>query len=214
MDQLMARAYRAYFLMDGDAPINHARSFPDRKNVTTKAMSFYATASASSRSIASVMATSSSGCVGGRQCSTGIARARRRCDMKYLLADPTKPYRRDGVGNLKGLFSENHLCVDCGVNTAPGLLPRIEVEIAFLTPDTEITYTIDEDSEVYIVNDKIWARAGMEGYGGCLCIGCLEKRIGRRLKRRDFVLDHPFNSMPGTPRLLDRRGGKCGHMCR
>jgi hypothetical protein len=123
--------------------------------------------------------------------------------MKSLLADPNKPYR----GNLKGVLSEHHLCIDCGFNTAPGLLPRIEVEIAFLTEVDGVEQTIDANSEVYIVHDKIWARAGMEGYGGCLCVGCLETRIGRRLKRRDFVPDHPFNSMPGTPRLLDRRGG-------
>jgi hypothetical protein len=42
--------------------------------------------------------------------------------------------------------------------------------------------------------------------GGCLCIGCLEKRIGRRPKPKDFDPDHPFNEMPTTPRLLDRRG--------
>jgi hypothetical protein len=41
---------------------------------------------------------------------------------------------------------------------------------------------------------------------GCLCIGCLEKRIGRRLKPKDFT-DHPFNQLPGTPRLLNRRDG-------
>jgi hypothetical protein len=44
-----------------------------------------------------------------------------------------------------------------------------------------------------------------KSYGGCLCIGCLEKRIGRRLIADDFA-DHPFNSLPGTPRLMERRG--------
>jgi hypothetical protein len=41
-----------------------------------------------------------------------------------------------------------------------------------------------------------------------LCIGCLEKRLGRRLKPKDFQRDHPFNAyhMPCTPRLRDRRG--------
>ena len=43
---------------------------------------------------------------------------------------------------------------------------------------------------------------------GCLCIGCLEKRIGRRLKPKDFLRGDPFNDdlLPGTPRLLKRRG--------
>ena len=48
--------------------------------------------------------------------------------------------------------------------------------------------------------------AGMEPYGGCLCIGCLEKRIGRVLAPRDFP-DHPFRLLPGTKRLLERRAG-------
>jgi hypothetical protein len=59
----------------------------------------------------------------------------------------------------------------------------------------------------YTVRDLIWAKAGMEPFGGCLCIKCLEKRIGRRLKPKDFLKGHPFNSLPGTPRLIERRGG-------
>jgi hypothetical protein len=61
------------------------------------------------------------------------------------------------------------------------------------------------DSEVYTVRDAIWEKAGMEPFGGCLCIGCLEKRLGRRLKPKDFDWNHPFNALPGTPRLLNRR---------
>ena len=44
------------------------------------------------------------------------------------------------------------------------------------------------------------------GYSGCLCIGCLEQRIGRKLMPMDFP-DHVFNTdLPGTPRLMERRG--------
>jgi hypothetical protein len=48
----------------------------------------------------------------------------------------------------------------------------------------------------------------MEPYGGSLCIGCLEKRIGRKLKPNDFLRDHEFNDprMPSTVRLRKRRG--------
>jgi len=49
-------------------------------------------------------------------------------------------------------------------------------------------------------------RRSYEPYGGCLCIGCLENRIGRKLKPRDFTR-HTFNDMPGTDRLLERREG-------
>jgi hypothetical protein len=43
-------------------------------------------------------------------------------------------------------------------------------------------------------------------WDGCLCIGCLERRIGRVLKPHDFP-DHVFNtSLPGTSRLMERQG--------
>jgi hypothetical protein len=44
-------------------------------------------------------------------------------------------------------------------------------------------------------------------WGGCLCVGCLEKRLGRRLKANDFRRHDPINhpSLPGTERLLKRR---------
>lgn len=71
-----------------------------------------------------------------------------------------------------------------------------------------VTYEVSAESEVYSVRDKVWAAAGMESRGGCLCIACLEKRLGRQLKPKDFKKGHPFNmpDMPGTPRLLQRRG--------
>ena len=48
----------------------------------------------------------------------------------------------------------------------------------------------------------------MEEMGGCLCIGCLEKRIKRRLRPTDFQRDDVCNNpnVPGTERLLSRRG--------
>ena len=46
------------------------------------------------------------------------------------------------------------------------------------------------DQEVYIVTKEVWQATGLEGWGGCLGIGCLEKRIGRRLKPDDFEPGH------------------------
>jgi hypothetical protein len=40
--------------------------------------------------------------------------------------------------------------------------------------------------EYYMVEDAVWAAGGLEPDGGMLCIGCLERRLGRRLKRDDF----------------------------
>jgi hypothetical protein len=52
----------------------------------------------------------------------------------------------------------------------------------------------------------------MEPWGGCLCIGCLEKRIGRSLTPKDFPRGDAFNKVPGTERLLSRRWAPQGHV--
>jgi hypothetical protein len=103
--------------------------------------------------------------------------------------------------------TDSWACVDCGFNTAPGFAnaKRIRLEVAAFG---SITATIDENSEAYFVKPHVWQAANMDGWGGCLCIGCLENRLGRRLKPKDFDRKHPFNSMPGTERLLSRRGAE------
>lgn len=110
--------------------------------------------------------------------------------------------------SLKGLTPENWLCTDCGTNTSPGMSSRVELEAALAADENDegVDQSVTPDSEVYTVRDRVWAAAGMEPYGGCLCVGCLEKRLGRLLKPKDFQRGHVFNSMPGTPRLLKRRG--------
>lgn len=110
-----------------------------------------------------------------------------------------------------GRMSEHHLCIDCGLNTAPGHKTKKEIareiwEARQNGKEWSDTVEYGPESEVYMVRDKIWKDAGMEGYGGCLCIGCLEKRIGRRLRPKDFNRKHPFNSYPGTERMLKRQG--------
>jgi len=114
--------------------------------------------------------------------------------------------------DLKGLTPESWLCVDCHVNTAPGFPTRIEMErtyngAALRLEKPTISVQVNEHCEVYIVRDPVWKAAGMEPMGGCLCIPCLEKRLGRILKRKDFDRRHPFNSWPGTARLIERRDG-------
>ena len=44
----------------------------------------------------------------------------------------------------------------------------------------------DFDEYDYSVEDAVWAASGLEPGGGLLCIGCLERRLGRRLTRNDF----------------------------
>jgi hypothetical protein len=59
--------------------------------------------------------------------------------------------------------------------------------------------------EVYTVKHEVWKAAGMAPMRGCLCIGCLEKRIGRILTPKDFP-KHALNILRGTERLLSRQG--------
>lgn len=54
--------------------------------------------------------------------------------------------------------------------------------------------------EWYMVLPAIWAAVGMTVHGGFLCIGCLEKRLGRQLRAADFtvapinMVGHPWSS--------------------
>jgi hypothetical protein len=109
--------------------------------------------------------------------------------------------------DLQGKMPESWACVDCGINTAPGIMNRAEMENASaLAMGTGVEQTFCDQSEVYTVFPWVWKASGLGDFDGCLCIGCLEKRIGRTLTPNDFPQDHPFNIMPGTDRLLSRRG--------
>jgi hypothetical protein len=113
--------------------------------------------------------------------------------------------------DLRGLMPESYDCVDCGYNTQPGCSTRAEAQaIAKAAHEAgkpwDIPMRIGSQTECYLVHDHVWQKAGMEPMGGCLCIGCLEKRLGRRLYPGDFVQDHSFFQMPGSRRMLERQG--------
>jgi hypothetical protein len=123
----------------------------------------------------------------------------------------------DDPDSLNGKVPESWNCVDCGWNTAPGLPNKAEVQRKIREAKLAGTWDPEDDknviamhvtaqSEIYHVRNVIWKETGMEEGGGCLCIGCLENRLGRRLTPSDFLSDHPFNErLPGTPRLLNRQ---------
>ncbi|WP_255951566.1 hypothetical protein [Streptomyces odontomachi] len=63
-------------------------------------------------------------------------------------------------------------------------------------------------TEYYMVNDTVWAAAGMPVGAGILCIGCLEQRLGRQLIATDFT-NCPANDLadprrPRSNRFIDR----------
>jgi hypothetical protein len=110
---------------------------------------------------------------------------------------------------LNQLTPESWVCIDCGMNTAPGLQARTQLEQTLVAVMegrvAQPAQCVDANAEIYCVNDGAWAAAGMTPRGGCLCIACLERRLGRSLQPEDFEQDHPFNKLPCTPRLLQRR---------
>jgi hypothetical protein len=64
-----------------------------------------------------------------------------------------------------------------------------------------------------MVHDDVWIAAAMPknnpenepGDSGYQCIGCLERRLGRRLTPQDFTSDPVNNPSPyDTPRLFSR----------
>ena len=60
--------------------------------------------------------------------------------------------------------------------------------------------------EYYMVTATVWESAGMEYHGGALCIGCLERRIGRALTPSDFPKVYPINSFIGGDESVSIEG--------
>ena len=64
------------------------------------------------------------------------------------------------------IIPERWNCVDCGVNTAPGLMNRVETEAAIKAAKdrgedhVRIEDTYDANTEVYTVRNAIWEEAG------------------------------------------------------
>jgi hypothetical protein len=108
--------------------------------------------------------------------------------------------------DLRGKYPESWACVDCGINTAPGMFGREQMKQAFALDPKGVKQASDAHSEVYTVKAAIWKTAGMKPHGGCLCVGCLERRIGRILTPNDFKQNDPFRLTPSTERLQARRG--------
>lgn len=87
--------------------------------------------------------------------------------------------------DFQALVDAHYRCLDCGVDT-------------------------DEIGEDYMVFDELWEAGG--GGEGRLCVGCLEKRLGRELGPGDFT--HVFTNVwtdedeEKSERLVSRLTGK------
>lgn len=65
----------------------------------------------------------------------------------------------------------------------------------------DCTANTSELNEFYMLNDEIWLRA-VPGRAGMLCIGCVEARLGRRLRGGDF--DFAWSFMSSQDRWSER----------
>jgi hypothetical protein len=64
--------------------------------------------------------------------------------------------------------------------------------------------------EYYMVTNRTWRKAN-PAIAGMLCIGCLEKRLGRKLSQfKDFIWCplNAANVFIGSARIKDRLGAK------
>ena len=56
--------------------------------------------------------------------------------------------------DLRGKYPESWACVDCGINTAPGMFGREQMEQAFALDPKGVKQASDKHSEVYTVKAR------------------------------------------------------------
>lgn len=80
-----------------------------------------------------------------------------------------------------------------------------QVRLRFFCLDCQADTHPEGIRETYAVQEWIWKQAVGSPDAGMLCIGCLEKRLHRKLISADFI-DAPINIEERvSPRLLRRR---------
>ena len=114
---------------------------------------------------------------------TGSMRRQRPAGSKKI---PIRIVKQDGSETVEMITvmdngTRNSLCLDCKKDP-------------------------DSLQEEYLVHDEVWLAAVPSG-AGRLCIGCLEKRLKRKLRRNDFKplsLDAFEHGMAASKRLKNR----------
>lgn len=101
-------------------------------------------------------------------------------------------------------------CADCGKNTAPGCLNAVDLVLSGARYSSDFEVVFSTETELFQLRDAVWRSAAPEDARLVLCIGCVEKRLGRKLKPKDFQRNSGFENVPGSARLLSRRGRKKG----
>ena len=81
----------------------------------------------------------------------------------------TKRKHKMAKPDLRGKLPESWACVDCGINTAPDLLNREQMEqgLARDWSNQGVHQSVGERSELYMVKAKIWNAANIGEMSGC-----------------------------------------------
>jgi hypothetical protein len=100
-----------------------------------------------------------------------------------------------------------HLSMTPRAIKAREAIARGRLESRCLDCNAETSFTErGKNDEYYMVHNHLWLKANPGG-AGKLCVGCLERRLGRRLTPGDFT-DCSLNNFPhGSKRLISRLTG-------
>ena len=128
----------------------------------------------------------------------GRQRFRSRSSCSPGLEGVVMKRRRVRPGLLESACCPPAWCADCRVNTTPCTVRRRRGERACPT---------HYGWEYYMVTDEVWAAArGPTHARGFRCVGCLERRLGRRLRAADFtVCSLNDDGVADSARLLERK---------
>jgi len=98
-----------------------------------------------------------------------------------------------------------HLRSDWRADMEARLTVALQEALQPIIPCADCEVDVFEIDERFMVNDQVWAAAGLEPDSGWMCVECLEARLGRELVADDFA-DLPMNApdYPHSPRLADR----------
>lgn len=99
-------------------------------------------------------------------------------------------------------------CADCSIDTAPGCPNAVDLIEAGVRHADDLVLVFNENTELFQLRQAVWLAAVKDDLRIVLCIGCVEKRLGRKLRPKDFDRKSPFRLVPGTARLNSRRGRK------
>jgi hypothetical protein len=96
--------------------------------------------------------------------------------------------------SLEGLYPDSWYCVDCGVNTAPGLPNRAEAENAFaagvLKAEQGIDLHVTNWCEIYTVRESVWKAAAWRRRADACASAASNSASAGRCGRKIFRATH------------------------